>query len=55
MGEEDYLFLPPIQELLKHQMNATLEVVACCGHVVNVEQPVVFNATTLGFLKNRTN
>jgi len=55
MGEEDYLFLPPIRELLKHQMNATLEVVACCGHVVNVEQPVVFNATTLGFLKNRTN
>jgi pimeloyl-ACP methyl ester carboxylesterase len=55
MGEEDYLFLPPIRELLKHQMNATLEVVACCGHVVNVEQPVVFNTTTLGFLKNRTN
>ena len=55
MGEEDYLFLPPIRELLKHQMNATLEVVACCGHVVNVEQPFIFNTTTLGFLKNRTN
>ncbi|MFM1807476.1 MAG: hypothetical protein RLZZ242_201, partial [Bacteroidota bacterium] len=55
MGEEDYLFLPPIRELLKHQVNATLEVVARCGHVVNVEQPLIFNQTTLGFLKTRSN
>lgn len=53
MGEEDYLFLPPIKELIKHHANATLEVVKRCGHVVNVEQPLIFNETALGFLQQR--
>jgi pimeloyl-ACP methyl ester carboxylesterase len=29
-----------------------IAVVPDCGHVVNVEQPEVFNKTTLGFLKS---
>ena len=53
MGEEDYLFLPPIKELIKHHANATLEVIKRCGHVVNVEQPLIFNKTALGFLQQR--
>jgi len=53
MGEEDYLFLPPIKELITHHANATLEVVKKCGHVVNVEQPLIFNKTALGFLQQR--
>ncbi|MDG1823247.1 MAG: alpha/beta fold hydrolase [Flavobacteriaceae bacterium] len=52
MGEEDYMFLPGVQQLTQNHISARLAVVPECGHVVNVEQPEVFNSTTLGFLKN---
>ena len=52
MGEEDYMFLPSVQQLASSQCSATLAVVPQCGHVVNVEQPQQFNVTTLGFLKS---
>lgn len=51
MGEEDYMFLPSVQQLASSQASATLAVVPQCGHVVNVEQPQQFNATTLNYLK----
>ncbi len=50
MGEEDYMFLPSVQQITLSQKSASLSVVPQCGHVVNVEQPVVFNKTTLNFL-----
>lgn len=50
MGEEDYMFLPSIEKLASLQSSAQLAVVPQCGHVVNVEQPTVFNTTTLRFL-----
>jgi pimeloyl-ACP methyl ester carboxylesterase len=50
MGEEDYMFLPSIEKLASLQSSAQLAVVMQCGHVVNVEQPTVFNTTTLRFL-----
>ena len=50
MGEEDYMFLPSVQQIALSQKSASLSVVPQCGHVVNVEQPVVFNKTTLNFL-----
>jgi pimeloyl-ACP methyl ester carboxylesterase len=50
MGEEDYMFLPSVQQIVRSQKSASLSVVPQCGHVVNVEQPVVFNKTTLNFL-----
>ena len=50
MGEEDYMFLPSIEKLASPQSSAQLAVVPQCGHVVNVEQPTVFNTTTLRFL-----
>ena len=53
MGEQDYLFLPPIRELIKYHTNAILQVVPNCGHVVNVENPQTFNQNTLLFLQNR--
>lgn len=51
MGEEDYMFLPSVQQLASSQNAATLAVVPNCGHVVNVEQPQVFNSATLKYLR----
>jgi len=51
MGSEDYLFLPPVKQIVKDHAKSVLEVVSQCGHVVNVEQPEVFNRVSLNFLK----
>lgn len=51
MGEQDYMFLPSVREVVqKHEMSE-LCVIPSCGHVVNVEQPQSFNTITLGFLQ----
>jgi pimeloyl-ACP methyl ester carboxylesterase len=51
MGEEDYMFLPSVRLVVeKHQKSAQLLVIEKCGHVVNVEQPVVFNNEVLSFI-----
>ncbi len=52
MGEEDYMFLPSVQKMAGMHQTSQIAVVPDCGHVVNVEQPEVFNKTTLGFLKS---
>jgi pimeloyl-ACP methyl ester carboxylesterase len=51
MGQEDHMFLPSISKLVASHKSATLHVIANCGHVVNVEQPLIFNETVLAFLK----
>jgi len=51
MGEEDYMFLPSVRLVVeKHHKSSQLFVVEQCGHVVNVEQPVVFNNEVLSFI-----
>jgi pimeloyl-ACP methyl ester carboxylesterase len=51
MGEEDYMFLPSVRLVVeKHYKSSKLFVVEQCGHVVNVEQPVVFNNEVLSFI-----
>ena len=53
MGEEDYMFLPAVRQVVaNHVRTAELFVVQNCGHVVNVEQPLIFNETVIGYLKN---
>lgn len=52
MGNEDYMFLPSVRKVVeKHYKSSKLFVVEQCGHVVNVEQPNVFNKNVLAFLK----
>jgi len=51
MGEEDYMFLPSISKLVKNHKSSKLFVIPKCGHVVNVEQPEVFNREVLAYLK----
>ncbi|MFS4416696.1 alpha/beta fold hydrolase [Maribacter sp. 2307ULW6-5] len=50
MGEEDYLFLPSIRKVASAHSLSELFVVADCGHVVNVEQPLLFNETVIAYL-----
>lgn len=51
MGEEDYMFLPSVRLVVeKHQKSSQLFVIKKCGHVVNVEQPVIFNNEVLSFI-----
>ena len=50
MGAEDYLFLPSVKKMTETHLSASLFVVESCGHVVNVEQPEVFNTAVLSYL-----
>lgn len=50
MGEEDYLFLPTIKNIVKLHQNSDLIVVTESGHVVNVEQPKIFNEKVIGYI-----
>ena len=53
MGNEDYMFLPSIKQLVQEHSNSSkLYVIPNCGHVVNVENAVVFNREVLSFIAN---
>ena len=52
MGEEDYMFLPSVKQVVaQHYKSAQLFIVQNCGHVVNVEQPAIFNSEVIQFIK----
>jgi pimeloyl-ACP methyl ester carboxylesterase len=52
MGEEDYMFLPAVRKVVaSHYRSSTLCVIQNSGHVVNVEQPILFNSEVLSFIK----
>ena len=52
MGEEDYMFLPSVRQVVeKHFKTSTLFVIEQCGHVVNVEKPNIFNKEVISFIK----
>lgn len=52
MGEQDYLFLPAVKKISETHKEAKLFIVKNCGHVVNVEQPKVFNTQVIDFIKS---
>lgn len=52
MGEEDYMFLPPVQQIVKDHKASFLQVIENCGHVCNVEKPDEFNKVSISFLKS---
>lgn len=52
MGGEDYLFLPTIRKVVNSHVESTLFVIEDCGHVVNVEEPIVFNERVISYLQN---
>jgi len=55
MGSEDHMFLPSITKLVKDHESSTLLVIPNCGHVVNVEQPHIFNQESTKFLLSLNN
>ena len=55
MGEEDYMFLPSVKEVVKnHIKSSELFIIQNCGHVVNVEQAVIFNQKVIGYLRGES-
>ena len=54
MGAEDHMFLPSISKLVKNHLSSQLYVIPACGHVVNVEQPLIFNEEVIRFIKQDT-
>jgi pimeloyl-ACP methyl ester carboxylesterase len=52
MGAEDHLFLPSIKNIVAKHVTSSLFVIDNCGHVVNVEQPEMFNNETIGFINS---
>lgn len=54
MGDEDHMFLPPVQQIVKKHKQSFLEVIESCGHVCNVEKPEEFNSISIGFLQKHS-
>ncbi|MBM6616849.1 alpha/beta fold hydrolase [Bacillus suaedaesalsae] len=50
MGQEDYMFLYPVEEVVKKSKQARLEVIQDSGHVCNVDKPEIFNQVSIEFL-----
>lgn len=50
MGDEDYMFLPQVMNLVKIHTTSTLQIIPNSGHVCNVEQPELFNQWAIDFI-----
>ena len=55
MGAEDHLFLPSISKLVSNHASSQLHVIPNCGHVVNVQQPELFNEKVIKFINELKN
>ncbi|ANC79052.1 2-succinyl-6-hydroxy-2,4-cyclohexadiene-1-carboxylate synthase [Fictibacillus phosphorivorans] len=53
MGEEDYMFLPPIQAFIDKKKHSKLLTIKDCGHVCNVDQPELFNKSSIEFIRKQ--
>lgn len=51
MGENDYLFLHPVKEMVAKHKFSHLTELDNCGHVCNVEKPQEFNLHSINFIK----
>ena len=49
MGIQDYMFLPFVKKIIMIHQNATLITLPGSGHVVNIDQPDLFNDNLLNF------
>lgn len=52
MGGEDYLFLPSVKQVVQKHENSSLLLIEHCGHVVNVEQPEIFNRLVVNYIRD---
>ena len=52
MGGEDYLFLPSVKKIVDKHTRSSLITIEDCGHVVNVEQPQIFNRLVINYVSD---
>jgi len=55
MGEEDYLFIPPVEELVRRNEEFQLIKIKDSGHVCNIDQPDIFNQLSIDFISSLQN
>lgn len=53
MGEEDYLFLPPVKDLVEQNNKLALKCIKNSGHVCNIDQPEIFNVASITFIRQQ--
>jgi pimeloyl-ACP methyl ester carboxylesterase len=53
MGDEDYMFLPPVRMIVTQHQYAQLAILTNSGHVVNVDQPEQFNHHAISFISKQ--
>ncbi len=50
MGDEDYLFIPPIEAVVKQNEGFEFVKIKDSGHVCNIDQPEVFNRLSIDYI-----
>lgn len=50
MGDEDYLFIPPIEEVVRRNKGFEFQTIKNSGHVCNIDQPEVFNKLSIDYI-----
>lgn len=50
MGDEDYLFIPPVQEVARRNELFEFTKIKKCGHVCNIDQPDLFNSFSIDYI-----
>lgn len=50
MGDEDYMFLPPVEKLVKIHKLSSLNIINNSGHVCNIDQSEIFNRLSVDFV-----
>lgn len=50
MGDEDYLFTPPIKEVVRLHKGFEFQTIKDSGHVCNIDQPEIFNRISIEYI-----
>lgn len=53
MGDQDYMFVGPVQEDTVKDKSASIHIIDKCGHVCNVEKHTEFNQEAIKFFKEQ--
>lgn len=52
-GEQDYLFIPSVKELVDSDHNSEFIVLENSGHVCNIENAIKFNEISVDFIEKQ--
>lgn len=53
MGDQDYMFVGPVQEDTVKDQSASIHIIEKCGHVCNIEKYTEFNQEAIKFFKEQ--